>query len=565
MTQRLEPLHGNHACALAAIAAGCRFFAGYPITPSSEIAEHMSRELPRVDGVFVQMEDEIGSLAAVIGASMGGSKAMTATSGPGFSLMQEHLGYAAMTEVPCVIIDVMRGGPSTGMPTRPGQGDMMQARWGTHGDHPVIAVVPASVQEIYSETIRAFNLAETYRVPVIVLYDEVVAHLLESIEIPDPTSIRIADRKWANGSSTTFEPYAETEDLIPLMARPGDGHRAHVTGLTHTAAGFPTQKPDIAERVVRRLLEKIERHRAAIEKSEAIETGDADVLIVSVGIAARAAPQCRADAARGRASGPGCSARSRCGRSRSRPCARRPAAPVTYWFPNSMPASSSSKSNGCWTTARTWSRWVGSTASRSRPIRSLPRSRSSPVMNEIVRGTFDINDYLRLDLMPHFMCPGCGHGIALRALLWAVHELGIDKNKLAVVSGIGCSGRVGAYIDANTFHTTHGRPLAFATGLKLARPDLTVVVITGDGDCLAIGGNHLIHACRRNLDLTCLMLNNEVYGMTGGQVSPTTAATRITSTTPGGNAEPTFDACRARRSRGGELRRPRGDVAGAGA
>ncbi|MGO9681752.1 MAG: thiamine pyrophosphate-dependent enzyme [Beijerinckiaceae bacterium] len=146
--------------------------------------------------------------------------------------------------------------------------------------------------------------------------------------------------------------------------------------------------------------------------------------------------------------------------------------------------------------------------------------------------------------MPHFMCPGCGHGIALRALLWAVYELDIDKNNLAVVSGIGCSGRVGAYIDANTFHTTHGRPLAFATGLKLARPDLTVVVITGDGDCLAIGGNHLIHACRRNLDITCLMLNNEVYGMTGGQVSPTTAAARLTTTTPTGNAEPSFDACK---------------------
>ena len=289
MTQSLEPLHGNHACALAAVAAGCRFFAGYPITPSSEIAEHMSRELPRVDGVFVQMEDEIGSLAAVIGASMGGAKAMTATSGPGFSLMQEHLGYAAMTEVPCVIIDVMRGGPSTGMPTRPGQGDLMQARWGTHGDHPVIAVAPASVQEIYTETIRAFNLAETYRVPVVVLYDQLVAHLLESIEIPDRASILIAERKWASGSATSFEPYAETEDLIPVMARPGDGRRAHVTGLTHTPAGFPTQKPDVAERVVLRLLEKIERHRAAIEKSEALAADDADVLIVSVGIAARAA------------------------------------------------------------------------------------------------------------------------------------------------------------------------------------------------------------------------------------------------------------------------------------
>jgi 2-oxoglutarate ferredoxin oxidoreductase subunit beta len=164
-------------------------------------------------------------------------------------------------------------------------------------------------------------------------------------------------------------------------------------------------------------------------------------------------------------------------------------------------------------------------------------------MNEVARSPFDIKDYLRLQLMPHFMCPGCGHGIALRALLWAVHELGLDKNKLAVVSGIGCSGRVGAYIDANTYHTTHGRPLAFATGLKLARPDLTVVVITGDGDCLAIGGNHLIHACRRNLDLTCLMLNNEVYAMTGGQASPTTSFDRITTTTPHGNAEPTLDAC----------------------
>ncbi|NOZ42204.1 MAG: 2-oxoacid:ferredoxin oxidoreductase subunit beta [Alphaproteobacteria bacterium] len=157
---------------------------------------------------------------------------------------------------------------------------------------------------------------------------------------------------------------------------------------------------------------------------------------------------------------------------------------------------------------------------------------------------FEIRDYLRLDLFPHFMCPGCGHGIALRALLWAIHEQGIDKNKLAVVCGIGCSGRVGAYIDANTFHTTHGRPLAYATGLKMARPDLHVVVITGDGDCLAIGGNHLIHAARRNLDITCLMLNNEIYGMTGGQGSPTTPRDRFTTTTPAGNREPVFDACK---------------------
>ncbi|MDP6840039.1 MAG: 2-oxoacid:ferredoxin oxidoreductase subunit beta [Rhodospirillales bacterium] len=168
-------------------------------------------------------------------------------------------------------------------------------------------------------------------------------------------------------------------------------------------------------------------------------------------------------------------------------------------------------------------------------------------------GDFEIKDYLRLELMPHFMCPGCGHGIALRALLWAIHELGIEKDNLAIVSGIGCSGRVGAYIDANTFHFTHGRPLAMATGLKLARPDLTVIVISGDGDCLAIGGNHLIHACRRNLDITCLMLNNEVYGMTGGQVSPTTSDSMLTTTTTAGNMEPAFDACKLAEAAGAGL------------
>ncbi|UCH75003.1 MAG: 2-oxoacid:ferredoxin oxidoreductase subunit beta [Rhodospirillales bacterium] len=166
---------------------------------------------------------------------------------------------------------------------------------------------------------------------------------------------------------------------------------------------------------------------------------------------------------------------------------------------------------------------------------------------------FEINEYLRLDMMPHFLCPGCGHGIALRALLWAVHELGIPKDRLAIVSGIGCSGRIGGYVDANTFHVTHGRPLAFATGLALARPDLEVVVITGDGDALAIGGNHLIHACRRNLKMTCLMLNNEVYGMTGGQVSPTTSQSRLTTTTPAGNLEPVFDACKLAEAAGAGL------------
>ena len=288
-------LQGNRACALAAVAAGCRFFAGYPITPSSEIAETMSRELPRVGGVFIQMEDEMGSLAAVIGASFGGVKAMTATSGPGFSLMQEHIGYAAMTEVPCVIVDVMRGGPSTGMPTRPAQGDLMQARWGTHGDHPVVALAPNSVQEIYSETIRAFALAERLRTPVIVLFDEVIAHLIEPVKLPAAKTIALAERKWAKGDERDFQPFAETDDLVPPMARPGDGLRVHATGLTHTPDGFPTQRPAPAARAVQRLIDKIERHRDEIERFEAIDAEDAEFVVVAVGIVARAARRAVAD------------------------------------------------------------------------------------------------------------------------------------------------------------------------------------------------------------------------------------------------------------------------------
>jgi 2-oxoglutarate ferredoxin oxidoreductase subunit alpha len=282
-------VQGNAACALGAIAAGCRFYAGYPITPSSEVAEGMARELPKVGGFFVQMEDEIASMGATIGASMGGVKSMTATSGPGFSLKQENLGYAAMTEVPCVIINVMRGGPSTGMPTRPGQGDIMQARWGTHGDHPIIVLTPASVGEIYSETIRAFNLSERLRVPVVVLIDEIIGHLLETIDLTPPDPETLVTRKWATDDKETHLPYAETEDMVPPMARPGDGYRVHTTGLTHDERGFPTQVPEKGERAVMRLLDKLVLHAELIESYEAIECDDADIVIVAFGITARAA------------------------------------------------------------------------------------------------------------------------------------------------------------------------------------------------------------------------------------------------------------------------------------
>jgi len=295
-------ISGNHACALGAIAAGCRFFAGYPITPSSEIAERLARHLPEVDGVFVQMEDEIASIAAVIGASMGGVKAMTATSGPGFSLKQENIGYAAGAEISCVIVNVMRGGPSTGMPTRPSQADIMQARWGSHGDYPIIVLTPASVGEIYSETIRAFDLAEQCRSPVVLLYDQVIAQLSETVALNSAADASRTERKWASGPRAVYQPYDGGSDAIPAMAKPGDGYRTHTTGLTHSESGFPTQNPEAVTRNLSRLFSKLERHRDLIDSSETLHCDDADVVIVAIGISARAARRavelCRAQGLR---------------------------------------------------------------------------------------------------------------------------------------------------------------------------------------------------------------------------------------------------------------------------
>ncbi|MFO1399806.1 MAG: 2-oxoacid:acceptor oxidoreductase subunit alpha [Steroidobacteraceae bacterium] len=285
----VRQLSGNHACALGAVAAGCRFFAGYPITPSSEIAERLARALPEVDGVFVQMEDEIASMAAVIGASMGGVKAMTATSGPGYSLKQENLGYAAGAEIPCVIVNVMRGGPSTGMPTRPAQGEIMQSRWGSHGDYPIIVLAPASAREIYTETQRAFELAEQLRTPVVVLYDQSVAQLTETVELGSAASRAVVERRWASGPREDWQPYAAGADGIPAMARPGDGYRVHTTGLTHAESGFPTQNPAAVERNLARLFGKLERNRGLIDSWQALQCEDAEVLVVAIGICARAA------------------------------------------------------------------------------------------------------------------------------------------------------------------------------------------------------------------------------------------------------------------------------------
>jgi len=290
MKQRnAELMTGNEACAEAAIVAGMRFFAGYPITPSSEIAEVLSFRLPQEGGVFIQMEDELGSMAAIIGASLAGTKSMTATSGPGFSLMQENIGYASMAEVPCVVVNVQRGGPSTGLPTLPSQADVMQARWGTHGDHPVIVISPSTVRETYDWTIKAFNYAERFRVPVIILLDEIIGHVNEKIIIPQSEELEITDRERTKEPPETYLPYRFTDSDIPRMADFGTGYRFNVTGLSHDESGFPTNDPTKIDVLYRRLNRKIERYKNEITAVKKDGLDDAEICIVAYGSSARSA------------------------------------------------------------------------------------------------------------------------------------------------------------------------------------------------------------------------------------------------------------------------------------
>ncbi|MGC9490270.1 MAG: 2-oxoacid:acceptor oxidoreductase subunit alpha [Thermovirgaceae bacterium] len=281
---------GNAAIAHGALAAGCMFFGGYPITPSSEIAEVMSEELPKRNGRFIQMEDEIGGIAAAIGASLTGKKSMTATSGPGFSLKQENLGLAYMAEVPLVVVDVMRGGPSTGLPTSISQQDVMQARWGTHGDHATIAYAPASVQECYETAVKAFNMAERFRQPVLIMSDEVLGHMRERVVLDADKKPRLIDRKKPTVDPEEFIPYRpDPEDNLPPMASFGDGYRWHITGLTHNEWGFPTNCPEEIGKKTRRLMEKVNVYRDDIVEFETENTEDVEILVVSYGSVARTA------------------------------------------------------------------------------------------------------------------------------------------------------------------------------------------------------------------------------------------------------------------------------------
>ncbi|MFC1937931.1 2-oxoacid:acceptor oxidoreductase subunit alpha [Chloroflexota bacterium] len=289
-------LQGNEACVRGALAAGCSFYAGYPITPATEIMELMARELPQAGGVFAQMEDEIASLGSVIGASLAGAKAMTATSGPGFSLMQEHIGFASMAEVPCVIVDVMRAGPSTGLPTMASQGDVMQSRWGTHGDHPIIVLAPSSVYEFFELTLQAFNLSERYRTPIILVVDEAVAHMREAVILPDISDIEIEERPRPTVPAEWYIPYADPGTGVPPMSPFGEGYRYHVTGLYHDVRGYPTTRPDEVNPFIRRMFSKISKDFDRLQWFDAYELEDAAVTIVAYGCVARAALQAVRDA-----------------------------------------------------------------------------------------------------------------------------------------------------------------------------------------------------------------------------------------------------------------------------
>lgn len=282
-------MQGNEACALGALAAGCTFFAGYPITPSTEIAEILSRMLPRVGGRFIQMEDEIASIAAIIGASIAGAKSMTSTSGPGYSLMQENLGYAYMTEVPCVIVNVMRGGPSTGLPTKVAQGDVMQAKWGTHGDYYPIVIVPSSVKECFDYTIKAFNLSEEYRMPVTLLSDEVLGHMREIVKLPSQEEIEVVTVSKPYEPPEWYKHFEITPDFRSPMASFGEGYRFHLTGLTHDEYGFPTAKRNEIVAKLEKLRLKTMRHLDELTDVRVEMMEDAHIMVVAYGSTARAA------------------------------------------------------------------------------------------------------------------------------------------------------------------------------------------------------------------------------------------------------------------------------------
>ncbi len=439
-----------------------------------------------------------------------------------------------------MLVNVQRAGPSTGLPTLVGQGDMMQAKWGSHGVYEIIAICPSSPQEMFDLTIQAFNLSEKYRLPVLVMADETVGHMSEKVVIRPVKPEELVERRRPTKPPGKYLPYEPDADLVPPMAIAGQGYRFHVTGLTHDERGYPVMTADAHQKLVRRLADKIRVNRKDIIRYEEVGIEDADVIVCAYGITARVA---RSAVQMAREQG------IRAGMLRL----------ITIWpFAEDRIRELAKRGEGL-RGARDQLRpdRAGSRALRRRQedgARAAHGRRHAPApghpgshqgggkVTEAVREQRNpIDAYLRVDRLPSIWCAGCGIGTSMGCFIRAIERAKLDADKIALVSGIGCTGRVAGYMRLDSFHTTHGRAIPFATGLALANPELKVVVFSGDGDLAAIGGNHLIHAARRNIDMTVICVNNFNYGMTGGQLGPTTPLDARTATSPYGNFEPPFN------------------------
>lgn len=544
-------ISGNTACAWAALDAGCQFFAGYPITPATEQSYEMERLMPGVGGVFIQMENEDASMAALCGASLAGAKAMTATSDPGFERMLENIAFALTNELPMVVAVVQRTAPSTGRPTGTGSWLVRGTRWGPHGGTEHIVLYPSTVQEIYHYTIKAFNLAERFRSPVILMMEASNAHLEEGVEIPQ--EIEVFDRIYIPGAP----PFGPTEDgSAPSMPRFGNGEFLKVTGLTHNERGVPCANvPEVHERMVKHQRRKIVSKIEELTDVEEYLLDDAEIMIVAYGHTARSAKWAIKEA-RGKG--------MKVGMLNLRTLYPFPEEKVKRW----------SKVTRCVLVPEMNQGQLFYVVRESSfsPVISLPQTDGEIIdPRRILHFLETMGEKYYQDIAPILpstiydpaewrrekgkipersfssqtpFCAGCGLGILGNCLLKCIQEMNWPLEKIVVASGIGCTARLPNHLPFDSANTTHGYPIPFATGVKLVQPDLHVIVISGDGDLFDIGAGQTIHGARRNLPILAICCNNFVFGMTGGQVATTTPWGAITSTTTTGNKIPSLDLVR---------------------
>ena len=528
-------MSGNQAIALGAVAAGVKYFAGYPITPASDILEWLSAKLPQVGGITIQCEDEIASLASVLGASYTGVKAMTATSGPGLSLMTEMLGYAGTAEIPCVIIDAQRGGPSTGLPTKTEQSDLQHALYGGHGEAPRVVVAPVSVEDCFWTTIDAFNYSERYQVPVILLTDQGLATRMEVIHKPDLGKVELWERKTSAGLRRRLQALRD-----------------------HRGRGLADGHPRRGGRPVRGHRHRARRARATRPTRPRTTSRCRPSAGPSWTRSRTASPATRRSATSGPTSRSSASARPTAPSREAVEAARAQGLSVGAFYPRVLGPFPADAVNAFVGAGEPRDRARGQLHRPARPPRARrvrhPRREPRQVRRPPLHGrghpgrhhrkdrelSTDTakrkpSDY-KSDLKP-IWCPGCGDFGVLASLYRAFAELDLDPARTVVVSGIGCSSRLPGFVTTYGFHSLHGRPLPVAMGVKLANPDLTVIAVGGDGDGFAIGAGHFPHAARRNVDITYLVMDNEIYGLTKGQVSPTSLTEQKAPSTPWGNLE----------------------------